>query len=57
MPSSFYAQVWTGGVLDVRVKLSVLAAAMSGFASINVALNIAPDTEEVQVFDFAAPVS
>ncbi len=39
------------------VELSVLVAAMSGFASINVALNIAPDTEELQVFDFAAPVS
>ena len=39
------------------IELSVLVAAMSGFASINVALNIAPDTEELQVFDFAAPVS
>lgn len=39
------------------VELSVLVAAMSGFASINVALNIAPDGEELQVFDFAAPVS
>ena len=39
------------------VELSVLVAAMSGFASINVALNIAPDTEELQLFDFAAPVS
>ena len=39
------------------VELSVLVAAMSGFAGINVALNIAPDTEELQLFDFAAPVS
>ncbi|MGH2882626.1 MAG: carboxymuconolactone decarboxylase family protein [Solirubrobacteraceae bacterium] len=39
------------------IELSVLVAAMSGFASINVALNIAPDTEELQVLDFAAPVS
>jgi alkylhydroperoxidase family enzyme len=39
------------------IELSVLVAAMSGFASINVALNIAPDTEDLQVFDFAAPVS
>ncbi|MFZ0973921.1 MAG: carboxymuconolactone decarboxylase family protein [Solirubrobacteraceae bacterium] len=39
------------------IELSVLVAAMSGFASINVALNIAPDTEELQMFDFAAPVS
>ena len=39
------------------IELSVLVAAMSGFASINVALNIAPDTEELQVFDVAAPVS
>jgi alkylhydroperoxidase family enzyme len=39
------------------IELSILVAAMSGFASINVALNIAPDTEELQVFDFAAPVS
>jgi alkylhydroperoxidase family enzyme len=37
------------------VELSILAAAMGGFASINVALNIAPDTEEVSVFDFADP--
>ena len=29
------------------IELSVLVAAMSGFASINVALNIAPDTEEL----------
>jgi len=39
------------------IELSILVAAMSGFASINVALNIAPDTEELQLFDFAAPVS
>jgi alkylhydroperoxidase family enzyme len=39
------------------IELSILVAAMSGFASINVALNIAPDTEELQVFDFGAPVS
>jgi alkylhydroperoxidase family enzyme len=39
------------------IELSILVAAMSGFASINVALNVAPDTEELQVFDFAAPVS
>jgi len=39
------------------IELSVLVAAMGGFASINVALNIAPDTEEPQMFDFAAPVS
>lgn len=37
------------------VELSILAAAMGGFASINVALNVAPDTEEVTVFDFADP--
>jgi alkylhydroperoxidase family enzyme len=35
------------------VELSILAAAMGGFASINVALNVAPDTEQVAVFDFA----
>src|SRR5579884_4137834 len=39
------------------VELSVLTAVVSGFAKINVALNIAPDTEELQVFDFANPVS
>lgn len=39
------------------IELSILVAAMSGFASINVALNIAPDTEELQVFDFSDPVS
>ncbi len=39
------------------VELSVLTAMISGFGSINVALNIAPDTEDVQVFDFADPVS
>jgi alkylhydroperoxidase family enzyme len=39
------------------IELSVLVAAIGGFASINVALNVAPDTEELQVFDFAAPVS
>ena len=31
--------------------------AVSGFAKINVALNVAPDTEELQVFDFAKPVA
>jgi alkylhydroperoxidase family enzyme len=35
------------------IELSILAAAMGGFASINVALNVAPDTEQVSVFDFA----
>ena len=35
------------------IELSILAAAMGGFASINVALNVAPDTEELAVFDFA----
>ena len=39
------------------IELSILAAAMGGFASINVALNIAPDTEELQVFDFADPAN
>jgi|1185.fasta_scaffold610753_2 alkylhydroperoxidase family enzyme len=39
------------------IELTILVAAMSGFASINVALRIAPDDEELQVFDFAAPVS
>jgi alkylhydroperoxidase family enzyme len=39
------------------VELTVLVAAMSGFASINVALRIAPDDEELHVFDFQAPVS
>lgn len=39
------------------VELTVLVAAMSGFASINVALRIAPDDEELHVFDFSAPVS
>jgi alkylhydroperoxidase family enzyme len=37
------------------IELSILAAAMGGFASINVALNVAPDTERVTVFDFADP--
>jgi alkylhydroperoxidase family enzyme len=37
------------------IELSILAAAMGGFASINVALNVAPDTEQVAVFDFADP--
>jgi alkylhydroperoxidase family enzyme len=35
------------------IELSILAATMGGFASINVALNVAPDTERVTVFDFA----
>jgi alkylhydroperoxidase family enzyme len=39
------------------VELSVLTGTISGFAKINVALNIAPDTEELQVFDFAKPVA
>ena len=39
------------------VELSVLAGAMSGIASINVALNVAPENDELQVFDFANPVS
>jgi hypothetical protein len=33
----------------------VLTAMIGGFGSINVALNVAPDSEELQVFDFAAP--
>lgn len=37
------------------VELSVLTAMIGGFGSINVALNVAPDNEELQVFDFAAP--
>jgi len=37
------------------IELSILAAAMGGFASINVALNVAPDIEQVTVFDFADP--
>jgi len=37
------------------IELSMLAAVIGGFGSINVALNVAPDTEELQVFDFAAP--
>jgi alkylhydroperoxidase family enzyme len=37
------------------VELSVLTAMIGGFGSINVALNVAPDSEELQVFDFAAP--
>jgi alkylhydroperoxidase family enzyme len=39
------------------IELSMLAAVIGGFGSINVALNIAPDTEELQVFDFAEPVA
>lgn len=39
------------------VELSILVAIVSGFASINVALNVAPDDEELQVFDFADPVA
>lgn len=37
------------------IELSMLAAVIGGFGSINVALNVAPDTEDLQVFDFAAP--
>ncbi len=37
------------------IELSMMAAVIGGFGSINVALNVAPDTEELQVFDFAAP--
>ena len=56
------AQTVTDGlVADLRrhfgpaeiIELSILAAAMGGFACINVALNVAPDTEQVSVFDFA----
>jgi len=39
------------------VELSVLAAAVGGFASINVALNIGPDSEELQWFDPTDPVA
>jgi alkylhydroperoxidase family enzyme len=39
------------------VELSILTALAGGFGSINVALNIAPDDEELHVFDFANPVS
>lgn len=39
------------------IELSILTGTVSGFAKINVALNIAPDTEELQVFDFAKPVA
>jgi alkylhydroperoxidase family enzyme len=39
------------------IELSVLTAAAEGFGSINVALNIAPDTEALAVFDFADPRS
>ena len=39
------------------IELSILTATVSGFAKINVALNIAPDDEELQVFDFAKPVA
>jgi len=37
------------------VELSILVAMVGGFGSINVALNIAPDDEQVNVFDFANP--
>jgi alkylhydroperoxidase family enzyme len=37
------------------VELSILTAMIGGFGSINVALNVAPDSETLQVFDFAAP--
>jgi alkylhydroperoxidase family enzyme len=39
------------------VELSILTAMIGGFGSINVALNIAPDTEELVRFDFADPKS
>ncbi len=39
------------------VELSILTAMVGGFGSINVALNIAPDTEALQVFDFANPTA
>ena len=39
------------------IELTILVAAMSGFASINVALRIAPDDEELHTFDFSAPVA
>jgi alkylhydroperoxidase family enzyme len=39
------------------VELSILCAVMGGFASINVALNIAPDTEALMRFDFANPTA
>ena len=39
------------------VELSVLTGVVSGFAKINVALNIAPDSEALQVFDFVDPVA
>jgi len=39
------------------VELTILTALAGGFGSINVALNIAPDDEELHVFDFADPVS
>lgn len=39
------------------IELSILTGTVSGFAKINVALNIAPDSEELQVFDFAKPVA
>lgn len=39
------------------IELSILTATVGGFGSINVALNIAPDTEELQLFDFADPKS
>jgi alkylhydroperoxidase family enzyme len=37
------------------VELSILTAMIGGFGSINVALNVAPDSEALAVFDFAAP--
>jgi alkylhydroperoxidase family enzyme len=39
------------------VELSILVATVGGFGSINVALNIAPDDEQLHVFDFTDPVS
>ena len=39
------------------VELSILTAMVGGFGSINVALNIAPDTEALMRFDFADPKS
>jgi alkylhydroperoxidase family enzyme len=36
------------------IELSILTATAGGFGSINVALNIAPNHEELETFDFAA---
>jgi len=37
------------------VELSMTAAVVAGVSPIDVARNVAPDTEEFQVFDFADP--